>query len=150
MMTAGQAKARSDAHGFDTGRECKVQQHLKDEVDVNTIVRRFGLTGELPQGVPQGVYADLTGIEDLESAVHLVDTVRARFQGLPAEVRDRFGNDPVLFASSVQAYTDYELERLTGSVSTPGDSGGGPPEAPAAPAPAPGPAGPAPGESRKG
>lgn len=134
MMTPEQAKARSDRFGVDTGPVTKVQQHLKDEVDINTIVRRFGMTGELPQGVPTGVYADLTGIEDLESAVELVDTVRTRFAALPAEVRDRFRNDPVHFAVSVREFSEQELERLTAPERAPAA-----PEAPAgsgAPAPA--------------
>ena len=34
--------------GLDCGPETKTQQQFRDEVDINTIVERFGVTGELP------------------------------------------------------------------------------------------------------
>jgi len=73
-----------------TGSESRVQQHLKDEVDVNTIVRRFGLTGGAPAPSAAGVYGDFTGIEDYESALGVIERARERFEALPPEVRQRF------------------------------------------------------------
>jgi len=38
----------SQATGMDCGPETKTQQQFRDEVDINTIVERFGQSGELP------------------------------------------------------------------------------------------------------
>lgn len=94
--------SRDNVH--DTGPESIVQQHLRDEVDINTIVRRFGITGSMPFGAAQPMYADFTGITDYESAVALVRNVDQRFAHLPAELREKFRNNPgelVKFAATV-------------------------------------------------
>ena len=56
-----------------------VQQQFKDGSDINTIMRRFGVSGQLPQGMPQGVYGDFTGVEDLRGAFEVVERANARF-----------------------------------------------------------------------
>lgn len=89
---------------IDTGEDTLVQQHMRDEVDVNTIVRRFGVTGAMPFGREAGVYGDFTEIQDFDGAVAKVEGARSRFMTLPAEVRERFDNDPgkmIAFAQSV-------------------------------------------------
>lgn len=104
QMRAYDAAAESLKSALDTGSVSLVQQHLVDEVDINTIVRRFGVTGHLPAGVPGGVFGDFSGVVDYEDAVAKVDRAREGFMTLPAEVRERFGNDPgrlVGFAQNV-------------------------------------------------
>jgi len=88
------AKGVSDSLSVDTGDRSKVQQHLGVEVDVNTIMRRHGITKALPLGESTGVYGDFTDIYDYESAVERVRGAEKRFMDLPAEVRERFKNDP--------------------------------------------------------
>ena len=88
-----------------------VQQHLKDEVDVNTIVKRFGITGNLPLGPDTGVYGDFTGISDFESAVERISGARERFMRLPASVRERFGNDPGQLIRMAQELPEEEFNR---------------------------------------
>lgn len=98
------AKMVSDATAHPGGGPSIVQQAFADEVDINTIVRRFGISGTMPSGVAGGVYGDFTGIWDYESAVEAVARAERGFMKLPAEVRERFGNDPgklVAFAQSV-------------------------------------------------
>ena len=43
-------------------------QSQRDEADINTIVRRFGLSGELPQGVRAPTYGDFEDIVDFQAA----------------------------------------------------------------------------------
>lgn len=88
----------------ETGSETIVQQHLKNEVDINTIVKRFGITGQMPFGVDEGIYGDFTGITDYESALAKVTQADESFMTLPAEIRERFKNSPaelIRFAQSV-------------------------------------------------
>lgn len=87
-------KAASESVQVFTGEDTLVQQGMKDEADINTIVRRFGLTGGLPVGSTVGVYGDFTGIEDYASAVSAIERAGLGFMKLPPEIRERFGNDP--------------------------------------------------------
>lgn len=81
-----------------TSLECKdptlTQQQFKEECDINTIVDRFGLTGEMPTVVNMPQYGDFTGIFDYQSAMNLVVQGREEFMKLPAKMRARFHNDP--------------------------------------------------------
>ncbi|AXH77860.1 MAG: internal scaffolding protein [Microviridae sp.] len=72
-------------------------QSSVEEVDINTIVRRFGLTGQLPDAVDAPTYGDFVGITDYHSAMNAVAEANEAFELMPAEVRARFGNDPAAF-----------------------------------------------------
>lgn len=72
-------------------------QSEADDADINTIVRRFGLTGELPKGLRAPVYGDFTGVVDYQSALNAIDEADSVFLQLPAEVRSRFDNDAAKF-----------------------------------------------------
>lgn len=74
--------------------EFAAQQQFAQEVDINEIVRRFGLTGELPENVRVPQSGDFTGIGDYQSAMQAVRAAQESFMELPAEVRARFSNDP--------------------------------------------------------
>lgn len=110
VFAGGRVEFRS-AFGYDvdaasaaSGLDCSVlpsrtQQHFAEEVDINTIVRRFGLTGELPADVPQVLQGDFTNVVDFQSAMDLIVAARESFMEQPAEVRARFDNDPQKFLS---------------------------------------------------
>lgn len=72
-------------------------QDQRDECDINTIVRRFGLTGQLPQDVKAPQYGDFTEVVDYQSALQAVIDADAAFMKMPADVRARFQNDPGAF-----------------------------------------------------
>lgn len=75
----------------------KTIQSGKDDADINVIVRRFGVTGQMPQQVRMPQYGDYTGISDFQSAMNVVRAAEEQFMTLPAAVRSRFGNDPQAF-----------------------------------------------------
>jgi len=82
-----------------TGLECKdpslAQQHMKEETDINYIVERFGVTGQLPEApVRVPTYGDFTGTNDYRTALDIVLAADDAFMQLPANVRERFHNDP--------------------------------------------------------
>lgn len=70
------------------------QQQFKDECDINVIVKRFGLTGELPDNFAMPVSGDFTGVNDFHSAMNVVRESQEAFMSLPGEMRARFGHDP--------------------------------------------------------
>lgn len=88
----------SDEAGLDcSGDKGRTQQSFAEEVDINTIVKRFGLTGELPENIPQVMTGDFEGVYDFQSAMDLVVQARESFMAMPADVRTRFDNDPHKF-----------------------------------------------------
>lgn len=87
----------SDETGLKCEDESLAQQHMKDESDINTIVRRFGLTGELPSGVAVPQYGDFSDSIDYHSAMNLVRSGEEAFMKLPADLRARFSNDAAKF-----------------------------------------------------
>lgn len=70
------------------------QQQFKEECDINEIVRRFGLTGQMPTTVRTPMIGDFTGVVDYQSALNAVIKARDDFMALPGEVRERFLHDP--------------------------------------------------------
>ena len=70
------------------------QQHQKDDADINVIVERFGLTGQLPDAITPPQYGDFSQATDYHSAMNAVRAAQERFMELPAKLRARFDNDP--------------------------------------------------------
>jgi len=73
-----------------------VQSDMED-ADINTIVRRFGLTGEMPGNVRLPSYEDYDEVFDFRTAQQALIDARDSFMSLPAHVRSRFENDPQAF-----------------------------------------------------
>lgn len=88
----------SMATGFRCADDSVVQHQFADEVDINTIVRRFGLTGELPGDIKMPQSGDFSGIGDFHSAMSLVRSAQEEFMRVPAHIRARFSHDPQLFS----------------------------------------------------
>ncbi|WNK14469.1 MAG: internal scaffolding protein [Microvirus sp.] len=70
------------------------QQQFLEESDINTIVDRFGLNGQLPDVVRMPEYGDFTQVTDFQTAMNAVIAAQKDFMTLPAKVRSRFDNDP--------------------------------------------------------
>lgn len=73
------------------------QQSQADDADINTIVKRFGLTGQLPTNLRTPQYGDFTGINDYASALKAVAQAADEFMRIPAHIRIKFDNDPQTF-----------------------------------------------------
>jgi len=79
-----------------TGDKGFTVQADRDEADINKIVARIQRTGQLPptyRGEP--FYGDVSDIGDLQEAMIKVQESNKLFMTFPAEVRERFDNDPV-------------------------------------------------------
>lgn len=83
--------------------ECKdkslAQQNQKLEADINEIVRRFGLTGQLPVNNRIPIEADFDDILTYQDAMNAVRAADENFAALPADIRARFNNDPAQYIS---------------------------------------------------
>lgn len=83
----------SEASGLYCPEPTLTQQSFKDECDINVILERFGITGELPSNVRTPLNEDFVGITDYHQAVNLLKEADAAFMQMPANVRARFNND---------------------------------------------------------
>lgn len=90
-----------DAVSQETGLRCMDKslaiQSQAEEADINTIVRRFGLTGQLPQNVRVPLNVDFDDVFDYQTAMNVIAEANQAFMRMPADVRARFQNDPGAF-----------------------------------------------------
>lgn len=90
-----------DIASNESGLECldptMAQQQFREECDINTIMERFGRTGELIAPIRMPQYGDFDGVNDYHSAMNAIVEAQSAFDQLPAKVRARFGNDPAEF-----------------------------------------------------
>ncbi|AXH76062.1 MAG: internal scaffolding protein [Microviridae sp.] len=89
--------AWSDMHGLECKDPSLAVQSQKDEADINTIVRNFGVTGQLPQGVRIPSYGDFDSVDDYRTAIDAVRAAEASFLAMPSDLRARLGHDPARF-----------------------------------------------------
>lgn len=87
-----------DKVSSETGLKCEdkslAQQHMKDECDINVIVERFGVTGQLPVKAIEPSYGDFSGVSDYHTALNKIKAAEAEFMALPAKLRAKFDHDP--------------------------------------------------------
>lgn len=87
----------SDASGLKCLDPSLTVQSEAEEADINVLVKRFGITGVMPQNVRVPQYEDYEGIFDFQSAVNAARLSQESFNTMPADIRARFGNDPQAF-----------------------------------------------------
>lgn len=86
------------------------QQHFAKDADLNEIVKRFGIKdGSLPV-VPTDprFYGDFTGVPDFRQALDATLDAANRFNALPAPLRNRFANDPILLWDFVNNPANFD------------------------------------------
>ena len=122
-----------------TGLKCEdpslAQQHMKDECDINVIVERFGVTGQLPQSPLEPSYGDFSGVSDYHTALNAIKAAEASFMALPAKIRARFDHDPNALLEFLQNETNRDeaielglidgepvVQPIVSAVETPKDS----------------------------
>lgn len=107
----------ADSVSLETGLECKdpslAQQHQAEEADINVIVKRFGVTGQLPVVPYPPLLDDFDQVFDFQTAQNLIVKARESFMQLPADVRFNFNNDPARFVTFVDdALESGNIEEL--------------------------------------
>lgn len=86
--------AASRETGMANDLPTKTQQQFRDEVDINTIVERFGLTGQMPEDFRAPQYGDFSDVVDFHTAQNAVLAAQDAFMQMPAGMRARFNNNP--------------------------------------------------------
>lgn len=84
------------------------KQEFSEEVDINFIVKQFGLTGQLPSNVAVPIEGDFVDALDYQSALNAVIAADRAFSSLDANVRARFNNDPARFMDFCSDGSNYD------------------------------------------
>lgn len=111
--------AASDESGLDCKDPSLAQQSARDETDINVIVKKFGLTGHMPQGLRIPRYGDFDQVDDFRVAYEMVAMADHAFLQLPAEVRVKFNNDPAAFVNFCEDPKNLDELRKMGLAITP-------------------------------
>lgn len=109
--------------GDESGLDCKdpslTQQQFAEEADINVMVERFHLTGEMPQLTNLPSSQDYDGIFDFQSAMNTIVAAQRQFMTLPAKTRAYFENDPQQFLEFFQDPANKPEAIRLGLVATP-------------------------------
>lgn len=98
--------------------ECKepslTQQQFAEDADINVMMTRFGVTGQMPSSLRMPTFGDFTGVGDYRAAMDMVVRAQNEFMTLPPDMRARFGNDPHQLISFLEDPNNAEEARKLG------------------------------------
>ena len=110
----------------EVGEVDMTRQSCKDECDINQIMSQFRKTGIATHvALYQGEYGEFTDM-DFHEAMNTVIAAEEMFETVPAEIRERFGNDPGKFLEFVSDDANRaEMEEIGLISGVPGDVASG-------------------------
>lgn len=73
------------------------RQSEKDSADINVLLARYDKTGVLPVNPIEGLYLDVSQMQDYRESLDQVNLAGEFFKALPAKIRADFDNDPSQF-----------------------------------------------------
>lgn len=89
--------------------ETLTKEFLKDECDINYILKRYMQTGVIDHlSNKKPIYDDVSSLGDLHECYRKIEAAEDAFYELPATIRERFDNDPVSFVEFVQNPSNEE------------------------------------------
>lgn len=106
----------SDEAGEKNTEPSMTKQSFAEEADINTIVKRFHLTGELPNNVRMPTYGDFTDVPTFQDAMNAIRTATESFNAMPADIRAKFHNDPAEFVAFCDDPENYDQAKKWGLV----------------------------------
>lgn len=115
-----------DAVSRETGLACDpdeqvTQVQFAKDCDINEIVRRFGLTGQLPVSAKIPLSGEFAEVSDFHTAMNLVVQAESEFMKLPGEVRARFQHDVGALMAFLEDPSNREEAVKLGLVTAPAE-----------------------------
>jgi len=92
-------RGRVQIHFNDSTR---TKQEYAQEADINYIVKKYQMTGELPRTPRTPLYADVSNVPDYQTLLNTINQVRDLFMTYPAEIRAKFNNDPAIMLDYIE------------------------------------------------
>lgn len=105
--------------GADWKEHTVTQQQFAEEVDINTIIERFGLGYELPEAFKIPLSGDFADARDYQSTLNLQIEARNAFMTLPAALREEFANDPARLIQFIENPENKERAAKLGLLKEP-------------------------------
>lgn len=96
------------ASGRRSDKPTLTQQHMGPETDINYLVRKYGLTGEIPMRRELGEYGEFDADMDFQTLLRNVKAGEAMFNHVPADVRGRFENNAGAFLEWIHEESNYD------------------------------------------
>jgi len=88
---------------LETGSDTRTQQHMKDQCDINNILKGYRRHGVIEHVKAfEGRYGDFIGAPEYHEAMNQLVLAQNMFDTLPAQIRKRFSNDPAEFLDFAQ------------------------------------------------
>lgn len=95
--------------------ESMTKQAFKEECDINNIVRRYNEGGAITHiNSRQPIYGDFSMEMDYQESLNRVHRAQEAFDALPANIRERFDNDPAQAVSFLQNPSNADEARKLG------------------------------------
>lgn len=89
-------------------QKSRVQQHQKDETDINKIMARYVKTGVIDHiNTHQPHYGDNTAL-DYQQSLNIILHAENMFAELPAQARKHFDNNPETFLKFVEDPSNHD------------------------------------------
>ena len=73
----------SNETALDTGEDAVTQQCFKDECDINILLAKFAVTGQLPENVRVPQYVDFEEAFDFHSSMNVIRAAEEAFNAMP-------------------------------------------------------------------
>lgn len=70
------------------------QQADAKDADINVIMAKYQVTGQMPQVLMKPLFGDFSDTPDYRKAVETIREAEEAFLQIPAKIRAQFGNDP--------------------------------------------------------
>lgn len=106
--------AASDDSGLHCRDKSLARQSEAESADINVLVKRFGVTGQLPMPSRLPTFQDFENIFDFRTAMDAVRQAEAAFLEVPAHIRARFSHDPQEFVEFCSRRENLEELRKLG------------------------------------
>jgi len=94
------------------------KQSFRDECNINNIMAKYQRTGAIEHMNNHGQNYGYASSLDFRESMEILRTGQAMFDDLPAEIRNRFGQDPAEFLDFVQNPANIDEMREMGLVET--------------------------------
>lgn len=78
------------------------QQQFKDDCDINVLMKRYMEGIPLPQIMDLPKSGDFSKVPDFHEAMNIINRAKETFMEVPAELREKFANDPGNFIKFVE------------------------------------------------
>lgn len=103
---------RDEAYGLMTAVRCTAEEDMavqgdKDEADINVMLKRFAVTGQIKTVNRQALFGDFSQVTDLQTALNVARAAQEEWLKLPSDLRWELHQDP----ARLEAWLSEEANR---------------------------------------